>query len=296
MKVLEYSLPAVTSRSAAFTIYPLGDVHIGAMNCGEKQFVKVVKMIKDDPTAYWFGGGDLLDAVILQDQKRFDPNSLPSWMLTGSSTSVRKNLRDILAAQKARLLGILEPIKEKCIGLIEGNHEYSIMKYHNRDLMTDLCDALDTVNLTDCCFVRFKFSREKGDASPDTITVRMFAAHGHGGGRTAGSEPNHLARLASDKVCELVLRGHSHTQYIMPPLARLTIPTAGTLSEDAASTILRAANWGCYLRTYASGPSTYDSRATYPVRPMSTVRVHITPFRVKGMRTQPKVTIEELEL
>lgn len=296
MKVMEYRFPAVNTRTVSFTIHPLGDVHIGALNCGEKQFRRVVKMIEDDPNAYWFGGGDMLDSVIIQDQKRFDPNSLPSWMLSGSSTSIRKSLRDILAAQKRRFLDIVDPIKHKCIGLMEGNHEYSIMKHHNRDLMGELCDELDTVNLTDCCFVRFKFEREKGNGLNDSVTVRMFAAHGCGGGRTSGSEPNHLARLASDKVCELVLRGHSHTQHILPPVARLTIPTSGSLDEEAESTVMRAANWGCYLRTYAAGPSTYDSRATYPVRPLSTIKIKITPFRVKGDRTRPKVIIEELEL
>lgn len=296
MKVMEYRFPAVSTRSATFTIYPLGDVHIGALNCGEKQFRRVVKMIQEDPNAYWFGGGDMLDAVIIQDQKRFDPNTLPDWMLQGAASSTRKRLKDILAAQQRRFVSIVEPIKDKCIGLMEGNHEYSLMKYHNRDVMDDICDELDTVNLTDCCFLRLKFERMKGDGANDSITVRLFAAHGNGGGRTVGSEPNHLSRLAQDKVCELVLRGHSHTQHILPPIARLTIPTQGVLGEEAEATVMRAANWGTYLKTYAAGPSTYDSRATYPVRPLSTIRIPITPFRVRGDRTRPKILIEELEL
>lgn len=295
MKVLEYKLPSVTTRTAAFKIYPLGDVHIGALNCAEKEFKNLVKMIENDETAFWFGGGDALDAVILQDQKRFDPKSLPSWMLKGNTDKIRDRLGDMVAAQRDRFLEMVEPIKDKCIGLIEGNHEYSIMKYHNRALMNELCEGLDTVNLTDCCFIRFKFERTTGNSS-SVSHVRMFAAHGSGGGRTAGSEPNHLARLANDKICELVLRGHSHVQHILPPIARLTIPNCGALIAEPESTIVRAANWGCFLRTYASGPSTYDSRATYPVRPLSTIRVHIQPFREIHGKTRPKVTIEELEL
>jgi hypothetical protein len=295
MKVLEYRVPAVKSRASTFTLYPLGDVHIGALNCAEKQFRRVVRMIRDDDNAFWFGGGDVLDSVILQDQKRFDPAVLPSWMLTGRADKVRDRLADMVAAERDRFVSIVEPIKDKCVGLMEGNHEYSIMKHHNRNLMNELCDALDTVNLTDCCFVRFKFEREKPGFN-DSITVRMFATHGCGGGRTPGAEPNNLHRLASDKVCELVLRGHSHTQHILPPVARLTIPTSGALNGEAESTILRAANWGCYLRTYAAGPSTYDSRAQYPVRPLSTVNVTITPFRQVHGRTRPKVNINELEM
>ena len=328
MKVMEYVFPPVHSRSDTFTLYPLGDVHIGAFNCAEKQFRSVVNMIEEDPNARWFGGGDLVDAVILQDQKRFDPNVLPNWLLADHkdrivaliaesdlepedaadeiiklmSRSTREKLADMVSAQRKRLLKIVDPIKDKCIGLMEGNHEYTIMKYHNRDLMTEMCAALAVPHLTDCCFVRFKFTRVKGKPKgrkrslADSACIRMFALHGNGGGRTPGAEPNNLARLAGDKVCELVLRGHSHTQFIMPPIARLTIPTGGALDEEAESTILRAANWGCYLRTYAAGPSTYDSRAQYPVRPLSTIKIRLTPFRDIGGRTRPKIKIEELEM
>lgn len=296
LKVLEYCVPAVSSRCATFTLYPLGDLHIGAMNCAEKQIRSVVKEIKDDPYALWFGGGDVLDSIILQDSKRFDPSVLPSWLLSGQPDEVRMQLSDMVTAERDRFLNIVEPIKDKCVGLMEGNHEYAIMKYHNRDLMRDMCKALGVKHLTDCCFVRFKFTRTKRHSHPETTTVRMFATHGCGGGRRPGSEPTHLHALCSDKTCELVLRGHSHIQHILPPVARLTIPTSGSLSDEAESTVMRAANWGCYLRTYAAGPSTYDSRAQYPVRPLSTVRVRITPFRQIRDRTRPKVVIEELEM
>ena len=297
MKVMEYAFPATKTRTQEYRLYPLGDVHIGALNCAEKQFRRVVRMIETDKNARWFGGGDLLDSVILQDQKRFDPASLPDWMFKGTAKTVKARIKDIVAAQRDRLLSIIDPIKDKCIGLMEGNHEYSIMKYHNRDLMHDLCSALDVPALTDCCFLRFRFTREKRGTSQDSvIAVRMFACHGHGGGRSEGSEPNHLARLAKDKECEIVLRGHSHTEHIMPPISRLSIPTHGSLGDEADQKIVRAANWGCYVRTYAAGESTYDSRATYPVRPLSTVRVLITPFRQVRTRTKPKVIIEELEM
>lgn len=320
MKVMEYKFPAVKSRTHKFHLYALGDVHIGAMNCAENQFRKVVRTIAKDKNAYWVGGGDYIDAVILQDQKRFDPNVLPSWLLSAHindikrmirkggdtdkvaddimkliSGSSRKKLADMVAAQRDRFIEITKPIHNKCIGLIEGNHEYAVMKYHNRSIMSDLSAAIGAPELTDCCFVRMRFTRAKAGA-PEIANVRMFACHGHGGGRTPGAEPNHLARLAQDKTCELVLRGHSHTQFILPPVARMTLPTNGPLNEEAESTILRAANWGCFLRTYAAGPSTYASRATYPVRPLSTIRVVITPFRMVKTRTRPRILIEEFEM
>jgi hypothetical protein len=320
MRVMEFQFPRVDSRTDSFSLYPLGDVHIGALNCAESAFRRVIKMIKEDQNAYWIGGGDYLDAVILQDQKRFDPSTLPGWLLAGHvndiratiedggspeelaekimsmiSKNSRQKLSDMVKAQRDRFLSITAPIHNKCIGLIEGNHEYSIMKYHNRSVMDELAESIGAPNLTDCAFLRFRFTRNCGEK--DAVSnVRAFICHGHGGGRTPGAEPNHLARLAADKECELVLRGHSHTQHILPPIARMTLPTGGPLGDEAESTICRAANWGTFVKTYASGPSTYASRATYPVRPLSTVRVDITPFRSVGNRTRPKVIIAELEM
>jgi predicted phosphodiesterase len=321
MKVIEHRFPSVKSRTTTVKLYPLGDVHIGALNCAEKQFRRLVKEIEADPNAYWFGGGDYIDAIILQDQKRFDPNVLPDWMLASHKTDVcervtkggdpdavasdivsmlsrnsRKKLSDIVAAERDRFLDITRPIHSKCIGLLEGNHEYSIMKYHNRDIMNDMATTIGAPNLTDCAFIRLKFERAKQKTFSEVATVRLFAAHGNGGGRTPGAEPNHLARLANDKECELVLRGHSHTQCISPPIARLTIPKSGVLDEEADSTVCHVANWGCFVRTYAAGPSTYASRSTYPVRPLSTIRVTITPFRERYGRTRPLIVIEEVDM
>jgi len=294
MQLLEHVVK-VNSRSDTFRLYPIGDVHIGAYNFAAKKFKQYVQMIKNDKNGMWIGGGDILDAVILQDQKRFDPNNLPDWMLTGSPKAVRGNIKDIMKAQIDYACDLLEPIKDKCIGLIEGNHEYSIAKYHNRDIMAELSRRLATVPLTDCAFIRFKFVRVGGSV----VTTRLYIAHGNGGGRSAGSEPMHLNRLAQERDCEIVLRGHSHCFHIMPPTPRLTIPSTGPMPEHALTNDVRCGNWGCFLLSYASGESTYDSRSNYPVRPMGTIVVEIKPFCAPSSSTglssdKPRISMQEL--
>lgn len=217
------------------------------------------------------------DAVVLNDAKRFDPTVLPDWMLDHQGAdAVRKNLSDMLDAQAKRFYKLFDPIRHKCIGLIEGNHEYSIMKHHNRDFLKDMCRHFNVPDLTDCAFLRFRFNRESPD-STRVSTVRMFISHGHGGGRTSGAEPNILYRLAADKECDIVLKGHSHTFCIHPPIPVLTIPSGGKMPDDPLVSDKFAANWGSFLYTYKSGPSTYASRANYPVRPMYTVQCTIHP-------------------
>lgn len=300
MKTVEYKFEA-DNRAAEYRLYVLGDIHIGALNCAEPEIISLVHRIKDDPNARWVGGGDVLDAVILQDVKRFDINSLPNWMVSGSADSVKEKVGDIIAAQKKRFLKIVEPIKDKCLGLIEGNHEYSIYKHHNRDIMNEMCDALEVPNLTDCCFMRLHFTRKSGICS---AVVTAFICHGSGGGCSAGAEPNRLARLSQDKHCDIILTGHSHTVHILPPVAMMYLPTSGKLVDEPMVREKYAANWGSTLYTYKAGPSTYASRANYPLRAMYTVATSIKPFveekhTVNGEKTYhnvPRISMQQIKL
>lgn len=279
MKLIDVALPC-ESRTTEWSLYALGDLHVGALNCAEDKIKALVKRIAANPYARWLGGGDLCDNVILTDVKRFDPTILPDWMLKDKDPEkVRAALQDIVGAQKKRLFELLKPIRHQCLGLIEGNHEYSIMKYHNRDLMKDMCEHFGVENLTDCAFVRFKFTRKVyGTTSDPVSTVRAFITHGHGGGRTSGAEPMCLYRLAADKECEIVMKGHSHTYCIHHPIPMLSMPSRGELPKDPIVYDKFAGNWGAFVYTYKTGPSTYASRENYPVRPMYTFEVKIRPF------------------
>ena len=293
MRLMEYVFPT-KSRNYELFLYPIGDIHMGASNCAEDKLKHLVAKIASKPNAYWFGGGDLLDAVVFNDSKRFDPSILPDWMLEHQGAEkIRKNLEDMLDAQFNRFCHVMEPIRGRCLGMLEGNHEYAIMKHHNRNIMSDLALHFSCPDLTDCAFVRFKFRR----SNFHTDTVRGFLTHGHGGGRTSGAEPNILYRLAADKECEFVLKGHSHTFCIHPPIPVLSIPSNGEMPKDPVVYDKFAANWGSFLYTYKSGPSTYASRANYPVRPMYTAECRIRPhLYAGGEHDTPLVEINAVRL
>lgn len=295
MKIIEATFPCVRPTDT-YTFYVIGDTHVGARNCAEDKLRVLVDIIAADPNARWFGGGDLCDNVILPDTKRFDPTVLPTWMLDHrDADDVAEALQDIAGAQKQRLFDILEPIKDKCLGLIEGNHEYAIMKHHNRDFMKELCQHFDAPNLTDCAFVRLRFNGKFRSGSRSEV-VRMFITHGYGGGRTTGAETNRLYRLAADKEVDIVLCGHSHSFALHPPIPMLSVPCRGDLPENAATRYKYAANWGSLVYTYQSGPSTYASRANYPVRPMYTVETSVTPFGTVNGESVSHIGMQQIHL
>jgi predicted phosphodiesterase len=293
MKIIEQEF-IVESRKDEFRFFVLGDVHIGALNCAEDELRRFVQHIKDTPNSYWVGGGDYCDAVILKDEKRFDVNTMPNWMLSGDASDTRRNMGDMLVAQRARFLNIVAPIKDKCLGMIEGNHEYSIFKHHNSDHLQMLCDGLEVTNLTDCAFLRwnFHYDKSKSGATRGSI-ITVFICHGQGGGRSSGAEPNKLHRLSADKTADLVLTGHTHSFCIHPPIPMLGIPRRGDLPLDPVISEKHAVNWGSFVHGYSSGPSTYASRALYPLRPLYTAEIVIQPHK-KSMRNRPLAHIEVL--
>lgn len=300
MKVVTKHLTTKT-RSASWRLYTIGDVHIGKVNCCERAVRRMVDRIKNDPNAVWVGGGDLIEAIKPSDAKRWDTSGIADWMFTGSVASVKERLRDVCKSQIDRIGAMLDPIADKCIGLIEGNHEQACRHYSNSDVHGELCRGWKTEDLTDCAFLEFLFKREAGKAIGIGKRITCFVTHGHGGGRSPGAEPNHLTRLLLDKSCEIAARGHSHTYFVLPPIARVyakehTHKTDGRLGQK----MLRAFNWGTYLLSYPEGPSTYESRAGFQARPLMTACAEIAPFCSTHCDSldvdYTKITVDEIDI
>ena len=299
MKILEKEI-IVDQLTDIWNLYPIGDVHIGAFNCAESHLKNYINHIASDPRGLWIGGGDYCDCITPQDAKRFDVSSLPDWILTGGPMTIREQLTDITKQERDRFCEMVEPIKDKCIGLMQGNHEYALMKLANNGHHFLMCEELGVPNLTDAVMLRLNFRKIKKPHSSG-VSVVVFAVHGHGGGRTAGAEPNHLARLRNMADADIYLRGHSHTFHIAPTEIKVCIPRKGSLPDELMQRELYSANWGCWVKSYASGPPTYDSRATYPPRPLRALQVEIKPqhnayMRVLGRpvtKTQPRIRITE---
>lgn len=294
LEIIEHRVKLKT-RSDVVKIYPIGDLHIGKINCYEVGIRKIVREIKKDPNALWVGGGDYIEAIKPKDP-RFSMGELPDWMLNGDANSVRDRLDGIVDCQVHRFAKLFEPIKDKCVGLIEGNHEATIRRISNEKVLNKLCNSIDVKPLTESAFIRFNFSAHK-----HTRNAIMYIEHGCGGGRSAGAEPNHLARLIADKDADMICRGHSHTYTPCAPVPRMYIPTSGKLPQSACrQKIIRAFNWGCYLLSYMKGPSVYERRAAYPARPLTTACFELKPCShttIKGIDTSTmKIKITEIEL
>ena len=100
------------SRADVLHIYAIGDVHIGAQNFDPERFQKYIKIIKNDKNAkVVFLLGDILDLVVMSDQKRFTVTNFDDESLTGEPKVIRKNLSNLAVKQVQRAIKMLSPIK-----------------------------------------------------------------------------------------------------------------------------------------------------------------------------------------
>jgi hypothetical protein len=197
------------SRSDVFRLYVIADTHLGNLHADEATLRETAREIADDPRHYWIHLGDVAEFINLRDP-RFDPRELVGWLCGGEA------LADIGRAETRRFLDIMSPIRDRCLGLCEGNHEAAILRHSETDVYSTLIEGLaadDEHRLDHRGFISWRFSRMGGGG----WTCNLYATHGSGGGRSGGAAGNRLAMLASqvDGV-DLVLMGHMHRPEYQP--------------------------------------------------------------------------------
>lgn len=253
------------SRKDKFRIWYLSDLHILNKACAMDHIVRDVQEIRDDPFSFWIGGGDYADFIGYKD-KRFDPDAVsPSVTISDLGKLGLKAMRTIR--------DIFRPIRRKCFGLLQGNHERSYeLHLEQQELTIWLCreldvDCLDYSTIFDVCFQRVARWRRNpllaGSKATGTgktsHTFRIFAHHGAGFAQTPGGKMNKLIQFMQSFSADIYFLGHVHDSIARkePMLGAdrdctsiIHIPRLGVIS-------------GSYLKTYQQNSTTYGEQRGY---------------------------------
>ena len=268
MEVIEKTI-TYKMADGDFTLYPIGDCHLGIRQCTESDLKKTIDEIKNNPFCLWIGMGDYGEYITPGDS-RWDSKVIADWL--------RDDQDNIAEAQTDYIVRLFKPIKHKCIGLIEGNHEDSIRRYLHVDVQKNLCKRLRVKNLGYSCWVRLTFERQN---SSEHHVYKCVFTHGSGWAITPGAKMNRLQRLMNAFDARIYGMGHMHD------IITHTVPYL----ELSDSNIIRqkervGAVTGCWFKTYAQAISaSYGERRNYPptslgcpvftIHPTSdTVKVH----------------------
>ncbi len=268
---------AVKSLDEPMSIWGIGDIHLLNRGCWEAGLDANLKRIADDPHAYWVGLGDYADLISYRD-RRFDPGSMEE----RDAKAIAQEHGD-LAIDRA--YDKLMPVADKCLGLLEGNHEHTYGVKMERRIVSRLVKRINE-----------ELTRRRGkrpwnvpylgySAFRDVVFMkrgrevrfRLCLHHGAGAAQTKGGKLNRLDRFMQYFDADLYLMGHVHT------VTDDSIVVIG--ADDACEHLTHRTRagviCGSYLRTYSEDDETseggYGERAMYEPVVLGSPRITIMP-------------------
>lgn len=224
--------------SSGHVTYYLGDTHEGAANHCDEKLKKAIELIEKDGDA-WIGLGDYVDCINHRDP-RFNPQEI-------SERYSVKDLEDLPRRQSDHFLSAIAPIKDRCLGLIYGNHEDSYRHHNTFDVVRYMIENMDVPNLRHKAWVSLMF--ERGNKS---FPVKLCVCHGAGGGGMREGYPiNKVHDVFKYDMADVHVMGHLHQMAVSR--AAYNRYEYGALRQDP---VWFAVN-GCFLAKSTFGNDGY---------------------------------------
>lgn len=190
------------------TVVPVADVHLGAPECKEQEFIKFIADVKDTPDLYLILGGDLVN--------------------NGTRSSVGVSVyRDTMPPhqQKREMANILAPVRDRILCAVPGNHEFRATKEADDCPMYDIMAKLDIEHLyrENIAFMKIQMGQpldDNGNKNNGAYrpTYCLTVVHGNGGGIMTGGAVNRAERFGYviDGMDALIM-GHTHKPFTTQP-------------------------------------------------------------------------------
>jgi hypothetical protein len=190
MKLYRKNLPA--DLDCAY-ILGVSDLHVGAAEFDEKYLAALLKWVKDTPNCYLMLNGDLGN-IATKDSKSdvYEDRLTPH-------------------QQVKKLKGYFSDLKDRVLGLTEGNHEHRIRQATSIDICEDLAEYLGCPYGREGLLMQIRLGKGKNGKPVSYLT---YTTHGWSMARSAGGKVNMAVSLASVVLADLYIAGHTHTKYL----------------------------------------------------------------------------------
>jgi predicted phosphodiesterase len=222
-------------------------MHIGDAMCDFKKVLADIDYIAKTPNAYCILNGDLMDTAIA----------------SSVGDTYGANLQPM--EQLKQCVKIFEPIKDKILCILPGNHEGRTYRSDGIDITSLMATQLGVQDryspTTALLFIRFGEDLKRH--RPMCYTV--YATHGSGGGRKEGGKVNRLADLAAIVDADIYIHSHTHLPVVLKK-AYHRIDTANSAVSVVDKLFVNTAaylNYGGYGDTQGYSPASKDSPTIY---------------------------------
>lgn len=210
-------------------LYPIVCWHVGAKQSSIKFINEVIRQIADDPLARWIYLGDGGECVT----KSSKGNIYEQLLSPGDQLRV--------------VAGLLQPVKDKGLFGIRGNHGNRIDKETGMGWDENLCARIGIPYMGVSCLGNILLKT----TSTSKRTVSVYCHHGTGGSVTAGGKMAAGHRAESFIVADVILTAHTHACGECWPARQFAYTDGRT----------REIKWS-RCRSFVCG-SAYDSRQGY---------------------------------
>lgn len=253
-----YKIKRELKTADKIILVPFGDVHYGSPACDITTFSGMLKWAEKEDNLYLIGMGDLFDCI-LADDKRYDASQ-------EKGVSFLKHYEI--------MKGMLEPVRNKIIGLHSGNHEFTLSKKGYGDPVESICERLGVSYMGYSAFTQLVTKRRflKGTESNAVV---IYSHHGWFAGRKMGGKINNITDLALHWDADIYLAGHSHDLF---GVRKVKVDYNGARK-------LIFCNTGTFLKTAEWDATTYSERAGYPPTKLGIARIEWQPWKEKRVST-----------
>jgi hypothetical protein len=261
------------------TIYLAGDMHIGSVLTHWDGIYAVRDAVQNDPSSRLIIMGDVIEAILVDDNKRFDPTSADITMLTPGE-------------QYDRFVDVFRPVAKQILYQLTGNHEIKHLRID--DFVRRGCDTLHIPYGT----YSAKFTALNAKKEP---CFKIYTTHGFGSISSIADDPirvianlklglkRKLARKAAD--CCLMAMGHTHKILIAEPEKELYLTDNGVAIKQHYTTVPQSAsyipahlrwyaNTGSFLKNQILGASGYAERFGYDPVELGFIKVTVENYQI----------------
>ena len=160
--------------------------------------------------------------ICLESSSRFEKKFLfsleiSSFLVSSVSNVFEETIRP--RDQKKMMAAMLEPIRDRILCAVSGNHERRSGKDADDDPTYDIMCKLDIENLyrENIAFLKIRMGNKTGNGELNP-TYMLVVTHGSGGGALTGSAVNKNERFGyAIDGADAIIVGHTHKPFITQP-------------------------------------------------------------------------------
>lgn len=237
-------------------LFPFCDLHVGDPNSLIAEGKRFIKYIRDTPNAYLMFLGDNMN------------NAIKSSVSNVYHESMNPH------EQKKLVIDLLEPVADRFLCFVPGNHENRTAREADAELVWDIADRLgrSEVYRRNIAFIDLAVGRDL--KLKQANHYKIAGLHGTGGGKQPGSTLNNLITFGyAIEGLDMVICGHAHQRVAGWP-ARLSFPVNGDQMTQRTTQAYVAAAWQSWGGYAARGMYRPSALGPHPIRLCGRKKVH----------------------